>query len=280
MAVAYQSTTGFAEGNSTSIAGIAKPASTAIGDLLVAQLYMESTTLTPVIASTGDTWVPVRGDVVNATSNPDLHLFCWICIVANASSTIGVTWGGGAFWRDFAVHRVTGHDTTTPEDVTATDNTGTSVNETGTGLASGTAGRLLMLLTANFAGNTRASWTSPLTEQHEGGNLAMACGEDVAGTDTASKSNTITSTNWATIMLAIRPAATLSREQEGFRFRADDGDEDAATWLDAQDTDVTRAKQLNTRLRILTNVTVDAPSEALKLQYRKAGASEWHDIGE
>jgi hypothetical protein len=36
---------------------------------------------------------------------------------------------------------------------------------------------------------------------------------------------------------------------------------------------------VNTRLRVLTNVTGDAPSEGLKLQYRRAnGADEWKDV--
>lgn len=80
------------------------------------------------------------------------------------------------------------------------------------------------------------------------------------------------------IVSEIVPFVTLTRQQEGFRWRADDGDEDGATWLDSQDTDITRAKDTVTRLRVLTNVTDDPPSEALKLQYRKVGDPTWKDL--
>lgn len=42
-------------------------------------------------------------------------------------------------------------------------------------------------------------------------------------------------------------------QQEGFRWRDDDDDENSAAWLDTQDTHITRAKSTNTRLRILVN---------------------------
>lgn len=76
----------------------------------------------------------------------------------------------------------------------------------------------------------------------------------------------------------IKAAASLAYEQEGFRWRNDDGSESAATWAATQDTDITAAAGEARRLRMLTNVSGDAPSEGLKLQYRKAGTSEWKDI--
>lgn len=206
--MAYASSTTFAEGNGTSVAAHSKPASTTIGDILVAQLYIENAGEAASIASTGDTWVlvPATGPATNTTPTPDAHLWTWICVVANASSTIGVTWGGGSFWRDFSVHRFTGIDNTTPQDVAATKNTGTSTTPTGLALATGTANREIVLLTATFDARTHASWTSPLTERNEGGNVAMASGVDTAGTDTANKTATITSSSWMTVMLALRPA--------------------------------------------------------------------------
>jgi len=71
-----------------------------------------------------------------------------------------------------------------------------------------------------------------------------------------------------------------STEQEGYRWRDDDADEDEATWLADQDNDITRAKSTNTRLRTLIDATDDAPSQQATLQYRKVGdpASEWRDM--
>lgn len=72
---------------------------------------------------------------------------------------------------------------------------------------------------------------------------------------------------------------TLSYEQEGFRFRNDDGDEDGATWLAAQDTTITQPILTNTRIRVLVNATGDHASQAVKLQYRKVGDTTWRTIG-
>lgn len=217
MVVAYQSSTTFTAGNGTSVATVSKPASTAIGDVLVAILDIENAGEAATIASAGDTWVlvPATGPATNATPSPDLHLWVWICVVGNISSTIGVTWGGGSFWRDFAVHRFTGVDNTTPQDVTATKNSGTGTTVTGTGLASGTAGRHLVMCVGTLNGQTNASWTSPLTERDDSGNVAMASGDDSAGTDTGSKTSTITSDSWNAILLALRPAGAVSAAVTG-----------------------------------------------------------------
>ena len=72
--------------------------------------------------------------------------------------------------------------------------------------------------------------------------------------------------------------AALDLEQEGFRFRDDDGSEAAATWLAAQDIDITRAKEMNTRLRILLNTTGDQDAKQFKLQYKKTSDSTWRDM--
>lgn len=87
-----------------------------------------------------------------------------------------------------------------------------------------------------------------------------------------------TSAGWAIAAIVLKGVA-LAREQEGYRFRNDDGSESTATWKAAQDTDVTGlAKATPLRLRVLTNVTSDPPSEALKLQWRKVGEPHWNDI--
>ncbi len=70
----------------------------------------------------------------------------------------------------------------------------------------------------------------------------------------------------------------LNLEQEGFRFRADDGDEDAATWLAAQDISITRATLTNTRLRVIVNATGDPGSNQYQLEYRKVGDTDWKKV--
>lgn len=70
-------------------------------------------------------------------------------------------------------------------------------------------------------------------------------------------------------------AATL--EQEGYRWRNDDGNETTATWKAAQDTTITGATATNTRLRLIVNAANDPASQVFKVQYRKVGAASWRN---
>jgi hypothetical protein len=71
-------------------------------------------------------------------------------------------------------------------------------------------------------------------------------------------------------------AATL--EQEGFRFRNDDGSETAATWAASQDTNVSRATNLNTRLRVLVNASDDPDAAQYQLEYKKSSDSTYKKV--
>lgn len=63
-------------------------------------------------------------------------------------------------------------------------------------------------------------------------------------------------------------------EQEGYRFRNDDGSETTATWRASQDTPVSINKNTNTRLRILLDATDDPDSADFQIEYRIAGSSD------
>lgn len=70
-----------------------------------------------------------------------------------------------------------------------------------------------------------------------------------------------------------------SLEQEGFRFRDDDGNETGASWLAVQDTNITRAKQTTTRLRVLVNATNDPGGIQYQLEYREKGVGDtWRAV--
>lgn len=71
--------------------------------------------------------------------------------------------------------------------------------------------------------------------------------------------------NWEGGSLVTAPV-----DQEGFRFRNDNGSESAATWLAAQDTNVTQPLSTNTRLRMLLNATGDPASFQGRLDYKKS----------
>lgn len=66
-----------------------------------------------------------------------------------------------------------------------------------------------------------------------------------------------------------------SVEQEGFRFRNDDGSESAATWKAIQDTNVTSPLSSNIRLRMLVNSIDNPDSTAYRLYYKKSTDSTY-----
>lgn len=78
-------------------------------------------------------------------------------------------------------------------------------------------------------------------------------------------------------------AAATSYDQEGFRWRYDDGDEDGATFSAAQDEPSAASIGITKRLRVLVDVTGNPGSpaaEQFQLQYRRTGSptEEWKKV--
>ena len=67
-------------------------------------------------------------------------------------------------------------------------------------------------------------------------------------------------------------------EQEGARWRADDGNEAGASWLAAQDLNITRAQNLTTRIRILLAAGGNPDAAQMQLEFRRVGDSVWQKI--
>jgi len=67
--------------------------------------------------------------------------------------------------------------------------------------------------------------------------------------------------------------ATATIEQEGFRWRNDDGSETGATWAANQDTNITADVSAARRLRLLLNATGAPASSAFRLDHRPASGS-------
>jgi hypothetical protein len=71
----------------------------------------------------------------------------------------------------------------------------------------------------------------------------------------------------------------MSLDQEGFRWRNDDGDEAAATWKAAQDTSISLPIDQNMRLRVLVNDASPAPAaSAYRLEFATHGGSDWKPV--
>lgn len=79
---------------------------------------------------------------------------------------------------------------------------------------------------------------------------------------------------WDTAIAGFRlvTGGAATADQEGFRFRNDDGSETSATWAASQDTDKTAPLSANLRLRLLIDGTNDLASAAYTLRYQKNGS--------
>ena len=68
-------------------------------------------------------------------------------------------------------------------------------------------------------------------------------------------------------------------EQEGYRWRDDDGNESAATWLEDQDTAASVATEANIRLRMLVDAAAGDPESAqYQLEYKKLPSGDWKKV--
>lgn len=90
--------------------------------------------------------------------------------------------------------------------------------------------------------------------------------------------STVNVVDWDDLIINGTVADAGVVEQEGYRFRNDDGSETTATWLAAQDTDIIQPKTTNTRLRVLLNSTLDRASEEYRLEFREVGGTTWIPI--
>lgn len=119
--------------------------------------------------------------------------------------------------------------------------------------------------------------------------LALECTVAVSGLSASGQVGTAATT--AESLIAVSGLAATSAmgtvtvdtgavtwEQEGFRFRNDDGTETTATWVASQDSNVSLPAEINYRLRILSLATNNPPGTTATLQYRKVGDSEWQTI--
>lgn len=107
------------------------------------------------------------------------------------------------------------------------------------------------------------------------GNAPPIIGADAGASISASMSASLSSSESA----SASATTTITLEQEGFRFRRDDGDEATATWLEDQDANATILRNTNYRIRFVVNsLSGDAPSTQFKLQYKKTSDEVWLDV--
>jgi hypothetical protein len=79
---------------------------------------------------------------------------------------------------------------------------------------------------------------------------------------------------------AVETSVSITVEQEGYRWRNDDGSESAATWRQSQDVADTAAREETVRLRTLLNATGDPAAGTYQVEVKKStdGDSEYKRI--
>ncbi len=194
------------------------------------------------------------------------------------SSTITVTTGASKT-SSHTSYRISGAiDPTTQAPEISTGATGASTNPDPDNLTpTGGAKDYLWLAVHghNKDANTTAfptNYTNGVSTQG-GGSTGSAIGSAERNLNAASE-NPATFTigaalDWVAATIAIHPAGTF--EQEGFRWRNDDGSESAASWRQSQDVNDAIAKETTIRLRVLLDATLDPSGEQFQLEYKETG---------
>lgn len=134
------------------------------------------------------------------------------------------------------------------------------------------------------AGDPPAGTTPTFTERQDSATSLIHfsegtwTGSGASGAKTKDSDNTAATDGWASMLVAIENAVAITSEQEGYRWRNDDGSEATATYMAAQDTTINLPAGQRARLRFLVNSTGDRPTGRFQLQYRKVGDASWRDL--
>ena len=195
----------------------------------------------------------------------------------SGSKTISVTWGSGNAFPGWVALEFSGVATSSPlevESALGSATNGTSAASTTNATSTTTANSLLVGLIKNYEGRTTTVNTSPTdwNEAHDGG------GSPVYGTEVQylvvssaavyQAAGTLSGNGyWVAALATFKESASATIEQEGFRFRNDDGSESTATWKANQDVNINLAADTAFRLRFLLKATgnpdsIDAQAEA------------------
>ncbi len=228
-------------------------------------------------------------------SVPGVQVFYELCSGGESGTRSSVGTFAGAW--DVICFVLRGADGTTPLDVTVTTVQSSTTGQPDPPSITPTNDDCAIIAVglkdhADTTPQTVSTWPTGYTDLQEESDTATTTGQTVAvainiltggGSSAQNPSAYVMSgaaDEWAAATLAIRPAAGVSYEQEGHQFRQDDGSESGATDIGAQDSDISSAKEVNRRLRVLSDATGDPPTHQVTLQFRKVGDpdSEWESV--
>lgn len=231
-----------------------------------------------------------REQTFSHTADTALHRICWVADW-DADTIAGYIDGAGQSIS------LSGH-TTTPSSATGADRFGV-LSDTGIDWANGELSEVGVWTGLALSADEAIALTkgyAPLAVRRQNlaaywplyGNLSNE--PDIVGGTTCSLTGTSKAAHPPVIyprrrhyFFAPDVGAEVSYEQEGFRWRYDDGDEDGATFSAAQDEPSAASIGITKRLRVLVDVTGNPGSpaaEQFQLQYRRTGSptEEWKKV--
>ena len=276
--MAYVFRAGASAGNSSGL-GVSpsKPAGTADGDLLIARAYLENDT---------NTWATVPSGWSLAGSIANTGAFkLWVYWKIASGEPASWTWTPTtSAWRTITVDAYSGGVSPSVDVVGAGGQADAALTtaQTAPSLTTIADNDLVAFSYGNFSGSNPAGMSGFTTNLRTtfGGVAGADATKTPAGATGTSNPSGMGSEDYAAmhIAFAIGASSTPTLEQEGFRFRNDDGSESAATWRQSQDTNDSVAVSTTMRLRMLINATNNPDAAHYKLQYRKVGDDTWMDI--
>jgi len=211
----------------------------------------------------------------NDTSHPFLTFFYMkeANLPSSGAYNVVVTYGGGTTVVTAGAISFAGADQTTPlqNEVKGSQGGGSALTVT---ITSSSGNMAVLFAGSGSAAGTLGGTGSPTERVRQDFDGSAYMNNIVGVTAPGAASVQITYTDisdWYTWIGADVKANVVILDQEGFRFRNDDGDEDAATWKEAQDTNLTAAKSVNTRLRVILDATGDPATTQYQLEYRRSG---------
>jgi hypothetical protein len=275
MTIALNVSTGSATAAANNIA--ANAANHSAGHLLVVIVagFAYNVTVNGIQDSGNDVFSPIINEAIGATG--DIEIWYAKNINGNNNNVVTATFSGNQSYRNIIVLEYSGMDTASPVDSNATGN-GTSGNQVTASSNASSANALIVAGYYEYSGGTftpGANFTLEGVIPAAPSSLLGAEAQILGAAGNYFSAISIASQKYIAVHAIFK--ATGGIDQEGFRFRNDDGDEAAATWDGDQDAPLSEATGVK-RLRTIVNASGDPDAAQYQLEWLKVGEDIWRKV--
>jgi hypothetical protein len=273
-----------ADAGSVTSATLSFPAGTTAGNAIVVGVRLGSAVAFSTVSVSDDKGNTYVRDVQvdDSVSGNQMEIFS-AANVAGGTVVVTVTLTGGAVALRWGVCEYQGLVTSAPLDKTSTNNPNASNTSLNSNNTATTANANDLLVGVGMTRNNTVTFTAGTgyALRFQANKIALE-DKSVSATGAYNATETISvADTWMMAVAAYKGAAGANTtfEQEGFRWRNDDGGETSATWLAAQDADVTQPSGTNTLLRVLIDSAADdPPPKQFQLEYKKSADANYAKV--